>query len=102
MQQQLEGQTFECTIYGLCQLKLKNIVIYWVNHNRNSSLIILFPFSDLNIIMHAFSFTGPFKDYPQVTVYHPSDPNNGHAFANIGWTGWFGSITGTYIYYTIQ
>ncbi|KAL3855217.1 hypothetical protein ACJMK2_014437 [Sinanodonta woodiana] len=37
---------------------------------------------------------GPFKDYPQVTVYHPSDPKYGHAFANIGWTGWFGSITG--------
>lgn len=39
-------------------------------------------------------FTGPFKDFPQVTVYHPSDPKYGHAFANIGWTGWFGSITG--------
>lgn len=37
---------------------------------------------------------GPFKDFPQVTVYHPSDPKYGHAFANIGWTGWFGSITG--------
>lgn len=36
---------------------------------------------------------GPFKDYPQVTVYHPN-PGDGHAFANIGWTGWFGSITG--------
>ena len=37
---------------------------------------------------------GPFKDYPQVTVYHPSDPKYGHAFANFGWTAWFGSITG--------
>lgn len=36
---------------------------------------------------------GPFKNYPQITVYHPN-PNNGHAFANIGWTGWIGSITG--------
>ena len=35
--------------------------------------------------------TGPFKDYPQVTVYHPT---SGRAFANIGWTGWLGSITG--------
>ncbi|KAJ8316334.1 hypothetical protein KUTeg_006348, partial [Tegillarca granosa] len=26
-----------------------------------------------------------------VTVYHPT---NGHAFANFGWTGWIGSITG--------
>ncbi|KJE94496.1 hypothetical protein CAOG_05130 [Capsaspora owczarzaki ATCC 30864] len=37
---------------------------------------------------------GPFKDYPQITVYHPSNSDNGHAFANIGWTGWLGSITG--------
>ncbi|WAR12323.1 DCD1A-like protein [Mya arenaria] len=36
---------------------------------------------------------GPFKDFPQVTVYHPSS-GNGHPFANIGWTGWLGSITG--------
>lgn len=35
--------------------------------------------------------TGPFKDFPQVTVYHPT---SGNAFANIGWTGWIGSITG--------
>ena len=37
---------------------------------------------------------GPFKDYPEITVYHPSNASNGHAFANIGWTGWIGSITG--------
>jgi exportin-7 len=36
---------------------------------------------------------GPFKNYPQVTIYHPNH-GNGHAFANIGWTGWIGSITG--------
>jgi isopenicillin-N N-acyltransferase-like protein len=38
---------------------------------------------------------GPFKNFPQITVYHPT-PNsgNGHPFANIGWTGWIGSITG--------
>ena len=36
---------------------------------------------------------GPFKNYPQVTVYHPNN-GNGHAFANVGWTGWLGSITG--------
>ena len=38
-------------------------------------------------------FSGPFKDFPQVTVYHPSS-GNGNLFANIGWTGWIGSITG--------
>ena len=38
---------------------------------------------------------GPFKDFPQITVYHPTPgTNNGHPFANIGWTGWIGSITG--------
>ena len=38
--------------------------------------------------------TGPFKNFPQLTVYHPQNSSNGHAFANIGWTGWIGSITG--------
>ena len=28
-----------------------------------------------------------------MTVYHPNK-GNGHAFANVGWTGWIGSITG--------
>ena len=36
------------------------------------------------------------QDYPQITVYHPTPGSgNGQAFANIGWTGWVGSITGT-------
>ncbi len=34
---------------------------------------------------------GPFPKFPAVIVYHPDD---GHAFANIGWTGWIGSISG--------
>merc|ERR1711991_719685 len=44
---------------------------------------------------------GPFQDYPQVTVYHADDQNavsveggQGHSFANVGWTGWIGSISG--------
>jgi len=41
-----------------------------------------------------WSVDGPFKDFPQVTVYHPTDSSLGHAFANFGWTGWIGSITG--------
>ncbi|XP_072044139.1 protein dcd1A-like [Amphiura filiformis] len=36
---------------------------------------------------------GPFKNHPQVTVYHPNS-GNGRAFANLGWSGWIGSITG--------
>jgi len=35
---------------------------------------------------------GPFPQFPAVIVYHPE--YNGHAFANVGWTGWIGSITG--------
>jgi len=35
---------------------------------------------------------GPFVNFPQITVYHPT--SNGHDFANIGWTGWLGAITG--------
>ena len=38
---------------------------------------------------------GPFKNFPQITVYHPQQ-GNGHVFANIGWTGWIGSITGQF------
>lgn len=34
---------------------------------------------------------GPFKDFPMVSVYHPTD---GNAFANIAFTGFIGSITG--------
>jgi len=34
---------------------------------------------------------GPFKNYPALVVYHP---HNGHTFANLGFTGWIGSITG--------
>lgn len=38
---------------------------------------------------------GPFRDFPQITVYHTAtNGSNGYPFANIGWTGWLGSITG--------
>lgn len=42
---------------------------------------------------------GPFQDYPQVTVYHADEgllgaSGEGHSFANVGWTGWIGSISG--------
>ncbi|XP_067686914.1 protein dcd1B-like [Haliotis asinina] len=37
---------------------------------------------------------GPFKDFPQVTVYHPVNSTYGQPWANFGWTGWVGSITG--------
>jgi len=36
---------------------------------------------------------GPFRDYPQITVYHPTY-NGSHAFANIGMTGFVGGLTG--------
>jgi len=34
---------------------------------------------------------GPFKDHAQITVYHPTE---GHAFANVGFTGFIGSFSG--------
>lgn len=38
-----------------------------------------------------FDTTGPFKDFPQVTVYHPSE---GHAYAQVGWPGNVGVLSG--------
>jgi isopenicillin-N N-acyltransferase-like protein len=58
--------------------------------------------------------SGPFKNHPQITVYHgngdqetvssstaPRCPpasqrarDQGYSWANIGWSGWIGSITG--------
>lgn len=32
-----------------------------------------------------WDMSGPFRDFPHITVYHP---NEGNAFANVGWTGW--------------
>ncbi len=36
---------------------------------------------------------GPFRNFPQVTVYHPA-AGGGNAFANVGWPGTVGSLTG--------
>jgi isopenicillin-N N-acyltransferase-like protein len=38
-----------------------------------------------------WDMSGPFRDYPHITVYHPND---GNSFANVGWSGWVGSLTG--------
>jgi len=38
---------------------------------------------------------GPFRNHPEIVVYHPTpNTNNGHAFANVAWAGFVGSITG--------
>eukprot|EP01104_Vermistella_antarctica_P001315 TRINITY_DN1136_c1_g1_i1.p1 TRINITY_DN1136_c1_g1~~TRINITY_DN1136_c1_g1_i1.p1 ORF type:complete len:445 (+),score=107.23 TRINITY_DN1136_c1_g1_i1:158-1492(+) len=37
---------------------------------------------------------GPYKDYPMITVYHPVNSSYGHTFANIGFVGWIGSVSG--------
>jgi hypothetical protein len=34
---------------------------------------------------------GPFQEYTQITIYHPTQ---GHAFANVGFTGFIGSFSG--------
>lgn len=36
---------------------------------------------------------GPFRNYPSVNVYHPSSAG-GHPFANMGFIGWVGALTG--------
>ena len=35
--------------------------------------------------------SGPLQNAPAVVVYHPED---GNAFANVGWAGWIATITG--------
>lgn len=38
---------------------------------------------------------GPFRDYPQVTIYHPNKNATGqHTFANVGFSGFIGSFSG--------
>ncbi|XP_077988523.1 protein dcd1A-like [Glandiceps talaboti] len=37
---------------------------------------------------------GPLQNFPQITVYHPENTTDGNTYANVGWTGWVGSITG--------
>lgn len=38
---------------------------------------------------------GPFKNFPQITVYHGNgSAETGNTFANVGWSGWMGLITG--------
>lgn len=41
-----------------------------------------------------WSTDGPFQDFPQITVYHSMNKDQGVSFANVGWGGWIGSITG--------
>jgi len=36
---------------------------------------------------------GPFKDYPEITVYHAQNEKE-NTFLNLGWSGWIASITG--------
>jgi isopenicillin-N N-acyltransferase-like protein len=40
-----------------------------------------------------WDMNGPFRDFSQITVYHPA-PGYGHAFANVGFTGFIGGLTG--------
>jgi isopenicillin-N N-acyltransferase like protein len=39
-----------------------------------------------------YDTVGPFKDYPQLTIYHPTD--GGQPFANLGWPGSLGILSG--------
>ena len=37
---------------------------------------------------------GPFWKYPLVTIYHPSSKKYGNSWANVGFYGWLGVISG--------
>lgn len=41
-----------------------------------------------------WDFDGPFRKHPAIIVYHPSSPEVGNTFANIGFTGWLGMLSG--------
>ena len=41
-----------------------------------------------------YDTVGPFKDYVQITIYHPEGDRDAHSFANIGWPGSIGIMTG--------
>jgi hypothetical protein len=40
-----------------------------------------------------WSVHGPFRDYPEIVIYHAQDSTE-NTFLNLGWIGWIGSITG--------
>jgi len=40
-----------------------------------------------------WQMNGPFRDYASITIYHP-DPEYGYAFANVGFAGFVGTLTG--------
>jgi len=56
----------------------------WGNALANSSKVLQLRALD-------WDMSGPFRNWPQLTIYHP---NEGHAFANIGFSGFIGGLTG--------
>lgn len=47
------------------------------------------------LLMRAFDWNKgcPCRSFPAVIVYHPGVNGTGHAWMNVGWTGWLGSFT---------
>jgi len=41
-----------------------------------------------------WDMVGPFRNYAAITVYHPVNSTYGHAFANVGFPGFIGGLTG--------
>jgi isopenicillin-N N-acyltransferase-like protein len=41
-----------------------------------------------------WNMDGPFRDFASVTVYHPINSTYGHSFANVGFPGFIGGLTG--------
>jgi isopenicillin-N N-acyltransferase-like protein len=41
-----------------------------------------------------WDMSSPVRDYSAITVYHPTDPADGHAFAMVGMVAFIGALTG--------
>ena len=39
-----------------------------------------------------WDFEGPYRKYPLVIVYHPSNTKDGNKWVNIGFMGWLGDF----------
>jgi isopenicillin-N N-acyltransferase-like protein len=50
----------------------------------------------LTYILQDWNTEGPFKDYPAMVIYHPTEykGKKSYAFANLGFVGWVGTFSG--------
>jgi len=48
----------------------------------------------LGILCYIKDFDAPYRKYPVVVVYHPSNKKYGNTWMNIGFMGWVGVLSG--------